>query len=37
MIVPEEMSGDLVSDAMFERNSRIEDRYNVVISDSRSE
>lgn len=33
MIAPEEMSGDLVSDAMFERNSRIEDRYNVVISD----
>ena len=33
MIAPEEMSGDLVSDAMYERNSRIEDRYNVVISD----
>lgn len=31
LIVPEESTGDLINDAMYDRNSRIADRYNIKI------
>lgn len=33
----EEMTGDLLNDAMFQRNAAVEEKYNVVISDNKLE
>lgn len=33
LIAPEESNGELINDAMFERNSRISEKFNITISD----
>ena len=33
LCVPEETTGELISDAMYERNSRVSDRFNITISE----
>ena len=33
LCVPEETTGDLINDAMFERNSRISERFNITITE----
>ncbi len=37
LIAPEETNGDLVNDAMFERNARVGERYNITIKEDKRE